>query len=150
MIERIRELLADGASSIPDSLKERIKKYLNQDALLEAARRNDLLERVAKALKSEFERTPFQGTNRIAEYMQMVGCENVFHEVAIRAGMNEDTLKQDLDRFTQRRHDISHNGDYDLSQRPPKENSILKGDAEACIKLVTTIAKQISEWKVEK
>jgi hypothetical protein len=58
---------------------------------------------------------------------------------------NEDTLRQRLDRFTERRHGIAHRGDYDLSQNPPRESVIRKRDAEDCIRTVTVIAKHISK-----
>lgn len=76
--------------------------------------------------------------------MQLIGYDDVFHHVAIKASINEDKLKEELGRFTKRRHSIAHQGDHDLSQNPPTLNSIRKKDAEECIKLVTTIAKTIN------
>ncbi len=59
--------------------------------------------------------------------------------------MNEETLCQDLDRFTDRRHVIAHRGDYDLTENPPVENVVTKKDAEDCIKTVALVAQQIHE-----
>lgn len=124
---------------------DQIKKFLKDDDLLQAARKDDLLERVEKAFRSDFEKRSFQGTRNIEDQLRIVGYQDVFHEVAMRAGVNEDTLKADLDRFTQRRHAIAHRGDYDLSVDPPRETPVTKKDAEDCIQLVCRIAKEIHE-----
>jgi hypothetical protein len=150
VISRTRTLLAAKTSSLPPSLTEQIKKFLKDDDLLQAARKDDLLERVEKAFRSDFEKRSFQGTKNIEEQFRIVGYQDVFHEVAIKAGMNEDTLRADLDRFTRRRHAIAHRGDYDLSVNPPRENVVTKKDAEDCIKLVCRIAKQIHELEDSK
>jgi len=75
----------------------------------------------------------------------IVGYNDVFHDVAVHAGMNEDRLRQELDSFTQRRHAIAHRGDYDLTENPPKENVITKKYAEDCISLMCRVAKHIHE-----
>jgi hypothetical protein len=144
VVAKARQLLADRSRAIPPALVDQIKRFLKDDELLDAARKDDLLDRVEKAFRSDFERRSFQGTKNIAEYMKMVGYDDIFHEVAIKAKLNEDSLRGDLDKFTKRRHAIAHRGDYDLDQNPPKENVITKAAAEACIKMVTTIAKHIN------
>lgn len=143
MIARTRALLASRQTELPASLKEEIKRFVKEDALLEAARKDDLLERVEKAFRSQFDRRSFQGTKNITETLRIVGYEDVFHEVAIRGDLNEDTLRRDLDRFTNRRHAIAHQGDYDLTQNPPVENVVTKKDATDCIKLMSRIAQNI-------
>jgi len=143
VIAQIGKLLANKVAILPKSLGDKIKQFLKDDHLLEAARKDDLLDRVEKAFKSDFEKRSFQGTEQITESLQMVNFENIFHSVAIEAEENEETLCKKLDSFTKRRHVIAHRGDYDLSQNPPKEQAITKKDAEDCIKLVSTVAKCI-------
>jgi len=58
-------------------------------------RKDDLLERVEKALRSDFERRSFQGTKNIEEHLRIAGYEDVFHEVAVKAHLNEDALRGD-------------------------------------------------------
>ncbi len=145
MITRIRSILADKAMAIPGPLADRIKYFLKEDALLEAARKDDLLDRVEKAFRNDFERQSFQGTRQISESIKLLGYADVFHEIAISAGENEETMCKQLDRFTTRRHAIAHRGDYDLSENPPREQSITKKDAQDCIKAVTLIATHINK-----
>lgn len=143
VITKIREILANKHGSLPPGLAERIKSFLKDEGLLEAARNDDLLDRVEKAFKKDFEKKSFQGREVIAASMQLVGINDVFHEVAVIASKNEDTLKSDLDRFTTRRHIIAHRGDYDLEQVPPREMTVTKTDAEECIRLVSLIVTTI-------
>jgi len=143
VISRIRAILADKTKTLEPSLADHIKRFLKEDGLLEAARNDDLHERVEKAFTGDFERKSFQGTDSITKCFQMVGIKNVFHQVAVKARVNEDNLKDDLDRFTKRRHIIAHCGDYDLSQNPPVENKVTKKYAEDCIKTVSIVAKAI-------
>jgi hypothetical protein len=145
VIFRTRTLLAAKNSSLPSALSEQIKKFLKDDDLLQAARQDDLLVRVEKAFRSDFEKRSFQGTKNIEEQLRTVGYKDIFHEVAVKEGLNEDTLRADLDRFTRRRHAIAHRGDYDLSVNPPRETLVTKKDAEDCIKLICRIAKAIHE-----
>jgi hypothetical protein len=145
VISRTRSLLANKAMAIPSALASEIKKFLKEDALIDAARKDDLLERVEKAFRADFEKRSFQGTRNIEDQLRIVGYEDVFHEVAVKGRMNEDTLRGDLDRFTQRRHAIAHRGDYDLTENPPRENVVTKKDAQDCIKLVCRIAQHMHE-----
>ena len=143
VLARTRTLLTTKAVALPQGLSTEIKKFLKDDALLDAARKDDLIERVDKAFRAEFERRSFQGTRNIEDQLRIVGFDDVFHEVAVKAHMNEETMRADLDRFTQRRHAIAHRGDYDLTENPPRENLVTKKDAEDCIKLICRIAKEI-------
>ena len=145
VITRTRLLLISKSLALPEALATQIKKFLKDDDLLEAARKDDLLERVEKAFRNDFERRSFQGTKNIGEQLRIVGYDDIFHEVAIKAQLNEDTLREDLDRFTARRHAIAHRGDYDLNQRPPKENVVTKKEAANCVKLVCSIARHMYE-----
>ena len=144
VISEVRNILADAKRPLHDSLLTKIKKYMNHDVVIDAARKDDLIDRVEKILQVDFEKQSFQGTKNIGEGMQILGYNDIFHEVAIKARMNEETLKKNLDEFTERRHAIAHRGDYDLSQKPPVEKIITKKYAEDCIKLVIKIAKQIN------
>lgn len=145
IISRTRRLLVSRTAAIPPSLSAHIKKFLSDDDLLDAARKDDLLDRVEKAFRNDFDRRSFQGTRNIEECMKMVGFDDIFHEVAIRAKLNEDTLRSDLDRYTSRRHTIAHRGDYDLNENPPKEIAVTKKDAQDCIRCATAIAKHIRD-----
>jgi hypothetical protein len=143
VIYRTRYFLTNKALTLPPGLATHIKKFLKDEDLLDAARKDDLIERVEKAFRNDFDKRSFQGTKNIEEHLKIAGYEDIFHEVADKARMNEDTLRQTLDRFTLRRHAIAHRGDYDLSVNPPKENVVTKKDAEDCIRLVCRIAKEM-------
>lgn len=145
VIHHTRKRLVDKAQTLPEALKQQIKRFLKDDDLLDAARKDDLLERIEAAFRSDFEKRSFQGTKNIEELFRVVGFDSIFHEVAISAGINEDTLRTDIDRFTKRRHAIAHRGDYDLNQRPPREQGITKKDAEDCVRLVCLIAKHMHQ-----
>lgn len=145
LVDRIRRLLADKSATLPGLLSEQIRKFLKDDQLLEAARKDDLLDRVEKAFQADFERRSFQGTRSIGEIMKLIGHDDIFHEVAKAAKMNEEQLCASLDHFTNRRHVVAHRGDYDLHQRPQKENVVTKRDAQDCIKTVKVVALHISK-----
>lgn len=145
VVVRTRKMLASRVAELPPALKDHIKKFLKDDDLLDAARKDDLLDRVEKAFRSDFDRRSFQGTRNIEEYLRIVGYNSVFHDIAVKARMNEEQLRGDLDGFTDRRHAIAHRGDYRLNENPPAENRVTKKDAEDCIKLVCRIAKHMCE-----
>ena len=142
VIERIRTLLLE-KKQLPQSLSCKIKIFLKEDGLLEAARQTDLLDRVEKALSSDFERRSFQGAKVIEEYLELSGLPNVFARIAKNIDVNEQLLVEQLDSFTQRRHVIAHRGDLDLTKNPPAENDITMPDATDCIKLMQRIAGAI-------
>ena len=143
VITKVSVLLATKTRSLPNALSAQILKFVDQPALLEAARKDDLLDRVEKAFRSDFEKKSFQGTKIIDEHMRLVGYEDIFRDLASKAGTNETNLKAELNKFTARRHAIAHRGDYDLNENPPKENVVTKKDAEDCIKLVCLVAKHM-------
>lgn len=145
VIEKIREQIANKSNRLPPPLVDKIKRFCDADSLLEAARKDDLLDRVEKAFLNDFEKRSFQGTKNINEILKLIGIDDVFHLVAHKAKMNEDQIKADLDKFTERRHLIAHRGDYDLQQQPPKENVITKKYVTECIKLVKVVARNIKE-----
>ncbi len=147
VISEVRNILADKTRPLHESLLTKIKKYINHDAVIDAARKDDLIDRVEKILQIDFDKKSFQGTKNITEGMQILGHDDIFNEVALKAKMNEETLRKDLDNFTERRHTIAHRGDYDLSQKPPVENVITKKYANDCIKLVIIIASHINNIK---
>lgn len=143
VVSEIQALLATRRASLPGELAAKIKSFLKDDGLLDAARNDDLLERVGKAFRKDFEKRSFQGVSQITESLKLLGHEDVFHEIAGNSGTNEDGLKIKLDEFTNRRHVIAHRGDYDLAQNPPRELPITKRHVEECIKIVTLIATEI-------
>ncbi len=138
-------MLSDTKKPINTDLKEYLKKLLNQDELLDAARNYNLLEKVEQAVKEDFEKKSFQGEWKITFYLKMVGYDNIFSAVAVKADINESNLKRKLNVFTNRRHIIAHSGDYDLNQTPHKENDINKKYAKECIDIVKLFASKIHE-----
>ncbi|MDR3596519.1 HEPN domain-containing protein [Clostridium sp.] len=150
IISNIRKLIASTEKKLPDSLQDKITKFIEPKILLEAARKNDLLDRVEKCFQADFEKKSFQGTKNIDEYMKIIGFNNIFNDISVKANINEETLKGDLDKYTNRRHMIAHKGDYDLAKLPPTENGITKSEVDDCIKVVSKIAKHIHDLENEK
>lgn len=147
VIDHIVSTVTNPSTTIPEKLRTQIKECLNQDTIIEAARQGDFSSRVQKAFQERFDDQSFQGVKKITETMRLIGIEDVFATIAGAASVNEENLKRDLGRFTQRRHIIAHRGDYDLSRTPPEENKILKKDVEDCIKTVKLIAREINELR---
>jgi hypothetical protein len=145
VLERIAKLIRDKTKSIPAPLAVEIRRFLKDEELLQAALQDDLVQRVEKAFKTDFDRKSFQGVRNISDAMKIIGHDDVFHTIAVNASKNEDNLKQQLNDFTQRRHWIAHQGDYDLTQNPATQRQITKSDAERCIRLVTIVAKEINK-----
>ncbi len=135
--------MADKKMSIPDPLKDQIRKFIKDDELFEAARKDDLHVRVEKAFRNDLEKRSYQGPAGIEEALKLVGYPGILHQVAMNSRSNEDQLRTDLERHTKRRHSIAHRGDYDMEQNPPVEKPIKKKDAEDCIKMVKLIAHHI-------
>lgn len=142
VIARINAILTQRIE-VSKPLMKKLQECLTYEELFAAYRDQDLPSRVEQRLWVDFEARSTQGSGRITEYMAMVGIENVFKQVAKKADANEDRLRAELERFTNRRHEIAHRGDYDLSVNPPKEKPIHQDDAHECIRVVTLIAKQI-------
>jgi hypothetical protein len=143
--KRVLMIIKDLTKPIPPSLKKWLKDHLDQDKLLDAAREGDLSSCVGEALKNELESSSFQGIKKIEAAMNLIGIADIFKDVAKSGSMNEQELKNDLGRFTQRRHVIAHCGDYDLTQTPPIENPIKMQDVRDCTKLITKIAEEIEK-----
>ncbi|MBD8490872.1 hypothetical protein IFO69_19120 [Echinicola sp. CAU 1574] len=145
VVSEIRKILSKTDKPINPELTDYIKNLLNQDKLLEAARKYNLLDKVEEAVKVDFETKSFQGEWKITQYLKMVGYKDIFSEVSVKADINEKNLKRKLNVFTNRRHIIAHSGDYDLNQTPHKENDIDKKYAKECIHIVRLFASKINE-----
>jgi hypothetical protein len=145
VVDKVITMLKDVSKIVPTNLRDQLKNLMNQDELFDAARIGDLPSRVEKALKDKFEESSFQGVEKITSVMKLIGKKDVFKDIARSASLNEQELKENLARFTKRRHIIAHCGDYDLTQTPPAENSITKHDVEECIKIMQTIAHEIEK-----
>ncbi len=145
IITEISKILSDESKEINEELSEYIKKLLNQDKLLDAARKYNLLDKVELAVKDDFSTKSFQGEWKINSYLSMVGYKNIFSEVSVKADINEKNLIRKLTVFTNRRHVIAHSGDYDLNQTPHKEHHINKIYTDECIKIVRLFALTIHE-----
>jgi len=145
VVSEIRQIVSDESKPLNSELATYVKNLLNQDKLLEAARKYNLLEKLEEAVKSDFETKSFQGEWKITSYLNMVGYKDIFSEVAIKADINEKNLKRKLTLFTNRRHVIAHSGDYDLNQTPHKENEINKKYANECIVIVRLFATTIHD-----
>lgn len=145
VISEIRKIISETNNKMNPELSDYIKKLLNQDKLLDAARKHNLLDKVEQAVKDDFETKSFQGEWKITFYLKMVGYSDIFSEVAVKADINEQNLKRKLNVFTKRRHVIAHSGDYDLNQTPHKENDITKKYAKECIASVRLFASTIHQ-----
>jgi len=143
VISEIRNVISDTKKPINPELADYVKKLLNQDKLLDAARNYNLLEKVEQAVKDDFETKSFQGEWKITFYLKMVGYKDIFSDVSVKADINESNLKRKLNVFTNRRHVIAHSGDYNLNQTPHKENEITKKYAKECIDTVKLFATTI-------
>lgn len=145
VISEIRRNLMDTKKALPAKLSEYLKNLLTQDKLLEAARNYNLLEKVEEAVRNDFETKSFQGEWKISSFLEMVGYNDIFSEVATKADINEKNLRKKLNIFTSRRHVIAHSGDYNLNQNPPNEINIDKRYAAECIENVSLFAKTVNE-----
>lgn len=145
VISEIRNVISDTTKAVNSDLADYIKKLLNQDKLLDAARNYNLLEKVEQAVKDDFETKSFQGEWKITFYLKMVGYKDIFSDVSVKADINESNLKRKLNVFTNRRHVIAHSGDYNLNQVPHKENEITKKYAKECIDTVRLFASTIHD-----
>lgn len=143
VVDRVLQQLSEKNTSLNKELADYIKGLLNQDALLEAARKYEFREKVEKVIRADFETKSFQGEYRINFYMNLAGYEDIFEEVAHSANRNKNRLRADLEKYTKRRHVIAHCGDFDLNQIPHSENTIEREFAEKCIEVVSLFAKHI-------
>jgi hypothetical protein len=147
VIEEIIMQMRDPKYQVTDRLRQLVKDYLGHDGLFDGARQGDLISRIDKALRDRFEEKSFQGVKNIADALQLIGHNDVFHAIAISASVNEDNLKSDLGKFTKRRHLIAHCGDHDLSQTPPVENTIAESDATRCIEVAELVVNEINKLR---
>jgi hypothetical protein len=145
VIDRIVTTVGDPKKNVPEKLREQIKDCLGHDVIFEAARQGDLSSKVGKAMREKFDDQSFQGVKKITEAMRLIGHEDVFAVIAQSASENEKILKENLGRFTKRRHIIAHCGDYDLNQTPPVENKLLKDEVLECIRVVELVAREINK-----
>jgi len=149
VISEIVNMIAD-SKQLNEDLSNYIKGLLNQDKLLEAARKYDIKKQVEDAVKEDFGKKSFQGEWKISSFLGLVGHKDIFSKVAIEANINEKNLIKDIEIFTKRRHIIAHSGDYDLNQNPHKENEIKIEDANKCIIIVKTFVENINKIIIEK
>lgn len=145
VVSETRDILADSAKNLNKELSDYIKLLLNQDKLLDAARKSNLLDVVEESVKDDFSTKSFQGEWKISKHLAMVGHGEIFAKVSIRANINEKNLKDRLAGYTNRRHIIAHSGDYDLNQTPHVEHTITKKYATDCIDLVRLFACTMNE-----
>lgn len=145
VVSEIRKTLANATKPLGNELSDYIKGLLNQDRLLDAARKYNLLDVLENAIKEDIATKSFQGEWKISSHLKMVGHGDIFSKVSIKADINEKNLKGKLSSYTSRRHVIAHSGDYDLNQTPHKENEISKDYAEDCIKIVSLFARTMNE-----
>lgn len=148
--EKINIILLDTNKDLLDKLSTYLKGLLNQDKLLNAARRYNLHEVVDKHIKEDFGTKSFHGEWKIKTYMEMIGYNNIFKQVSDKADISETNLMKKLELYTQRRHVIAHNGDYDLNSTMQTENNITKKFAQDCVVIVNKFAKHVNEICIKK
>jgi hypothetical protein len=143
--EKINNILLDNSKKLPDKLAIYLKNLLNQDKLLNAARKYNLNEVVDKHIKEDFGTKSFQGEWKIKKFMELIGYQNIFKQVSDKADISESNLLKKLEKYTQRRHVIAHSGDYDLNNTTQAENNITKMFAQDCVNIVNQFAKNVNE-----
>lgn len=142
LIVTIKKSLND--KNLSPELKKYIKEDLfTKDALHQVVLENNFYEKIIEKFDEDFEKKSFQGQKSIDKYMKIAGVDQVFKLVSRNADKNVDILLGSVETFTQRRHEIVHCGDHDLSQTELTENKICEKDACDCIKLVTLIVNEI-------
>lgn len=145
VIEKILEQLSDQTKELPEKLKIYIKGLLSQDALLDAGRKYQFREKVEKAIRADFETKSFQGEYKIDFYMELAGYKDIFEKVSHSANRSKSRLRDDIEKYTKRRHVIAHCGDYDLTQIPHTEKDIDKEFAKHCIEIVMVFAEHLNK-----
>jgi hypothetical protein len=145
VIEKINNILLDNSKELPEKLATYLKNLLNQDKLLNAARKYNLHEVVDKHIKDDFGTKSFQGEWKIKTFMELIGYQNIFKQVSDKADISENNLMKKLEIYTQRRHLIAHSGDYNLNNTTLAENEITKKFAQECVDLVNKFAKHVNE-----
>jgi len=150
VLDRIKDLLKK--QQLPQALKDYIKKDLfpNKETFHGIVFEPDFYKKIEDAFNKDFEKQSFQGQRNIAVYMKIAGYEDIFRKISRNADKSADNLQTNIEKYTQRRHDIVHCGDHDLGQVDITENKIDKQDAQKCIQLVEFIAEQIHQISIQK
>jgi hypothetical protein len=118
---------------------------MTHDGLLESAMNDSFFEEIEQQISDDFQKKSFQGERKITHYMELAGYKNIFGIVSKKNNLNEQNLKESIDRFTKRRHTIAHGGDYDINQIPFRELEIDKDFAKECHKIVSDFTKTLNE-----
>lgn len=145
VVEKILIKLSEKEKPLSKELSDYIKGLLNQDALLESARKDQFRNKVERAIRTDFETKSFQGEYKINYYLELAGHKDIFEEISHSSNQNKNRIRTDLERFTKRRHIIAHCGDFDLNQIPHCENVIDKEYAQNCVKIVILITEHINK-----
>lgn len=132
-------------SKISNELKNYIYGILSQKELFEAGRKDNFYMALEQAIKFDFRKQSFQSTEKISSFLEIIGYKNIFDNVAKKNNIHKDNLIKKLDKYTNRRHNISHRGDYDLEQTDIKELEISYEYAKDCIDTIRKIVKTINE-----
>lgn len=150
VLDKIRALLK--TQQLPQALKDYIKKDLfpNKETFHSIIFESDFFKKIEDAFNKDFEKQSFQGQRNISVYMKIAGYEDIFRKISRNADKSSDNIQSNIEKFTQRRHDIVHSGDHDLGQIEITENKITKEDAKKCIELVGFIAEQIHQISLQK
>lgn len=130
---------------LTDPICEYIKSIMPHDNLLESAMNDSFFIEIENQISNDFQKKSFQGERKINYYMSLAGYKNIIGSVATKSKCNEGILKEDLDKFTKRRHTIAHGGDYDINQIPYKEIEIKKEYAIECHKVISEFTKTLNE-----
>ena len=140
---KITSILTDSSGEVSSEIRNYVKSIVNNDLMLDAARKYTFKDIVEKAIREDFELKSFQGENRIDFYMKLIGYPDVFETISRSANISCSGLKSDIHKFTKRRHIIAHCGDFDLSNTMLTENAIDKVFTIKCIKVVSTFAEHL-------
>lgn len=150
VLDRIKDLLKK--QQLPQALKDYIKKDLfpNKETFHSIVFEPDFYKKIEDAFNKDFEKQSFQGQRNIAVFLRIAGYEDIFRKISRNADKSADNLQNNIEKHTQRRHDIVHCGDHDLAQSEITENKITKEDAQSCIQLVGFVAEQVHQISIQK
>ncbi|MBC7936370.1 MAG: hypothetical protein H7Y86_13550 [Rhizobacter sp.] len=150
VLDRIKDLLK--RQQLPQALKDYIKKDLfpNKETFHSIVFEPDFYKKIEDAFNKDFEKQSFQGQRNIAVFLKIAGFEDIFRKISRNADKSPDILQSNIEKHTQRRHDIVHCGDHDLAQSDITENKITRAEAQNCIQLVGFVAEQIHQISIQK